>query len=158
MKLNGIRLDSGDLAELSILARKLFQDISIQEGVEWIKDIKIGASNDINEKTLHNFNTQGHQMDVFGIGTNLVTCQAQPYMILNAKLNFSDRIRYSYRTITENKLTYELREEFIQNSEFLKTQLLFREDICDLKQNENILERKAELENNLELVRKYLLA
>jgi nicotinate phosphoribosyltransferase len=40
--------------------------------------MNIVASNDINEKTLRQLNKDGHKIDVFGIGTNLVTCQAQP--------------------------------------------------------------------------------
>ena len=39
---------------------------------------KIVASNDINEDSLHRMNTAGHSIDVYGIGTNLVTCQKQP--------------------------------------------------------------------------------
>lgn len=40
--------------------------------------MNVVASNDINEKTLEELNAAEHQIDVFGIGTNLVTCQAQP--------------------------------------------------------------------------------
>lgn len=36
------------------------------------------ASNDINEKTIRDLISNQHEVDVFGIGTNLVTCQAQP--------------------------------------------------------------------------------
>lgn len=36
------------------------------------------ASNDINENTIQAMIAKKHQIDIFGIGTNLVTCQAQP--------------------------------------------------------------------------------
>ena len=36
------------------------------------------ASNDINEEFLHELSTKSHALSAFGIGTNLVTCQAQP--------------------------------------------------------------------------------
>jgi len=36
--------------------------------------MSIVASSDINEDRLREFNAVGHEMDVFGIGTNLVTC------------------------------------------------------------------------------------
>lgn len=32
------------------------------------------ASNDINEQVINELNEAGHQIDVLGIGTNLVTC------------------------------------------------------------------------------------
>ena len=40
--------------------------------------MKIVASNDINEVAIEELNTSGHAIDMYGIGTNLVTCQAQP--------------------------------------------------------------------------------
>lgn len=39
---------------------------------------QIVASNDINEKSLKELVENNHDIDAFGIGTNLVTCQAQP--------------------------------------------------------------------------------
>ncbi|CAK9315271.1 unnamed protein product [Citrullus colocynthis] len=73
----GIRLDSGDLAYLSCEARKFFMAIEKEFGVPGFGKINISASNDLNEETLDALNKQGHEVDVFGIGTYLVTCYAQ---------------------------------------------------------------------------------
>jgi len=81
----GIRLDSGDLAYLSKQARKEFKRISEKYSVPF-DDLQIVASNDINEKVIHSLNQQGHEINVFGIGTNLVTCQAQPALGMVYKL------------------------------------------------------------------------
>jgi len=70
----GIRLDSGDLAYLSKEARKMFA--SFADFLE--KKMIICASNDIDEQTLWSLRQQGHEIDVFGVGTHLVTCKAQP--------------------------------------------------------------------------------
>ena len=70
----GIRLDSGDLAYLSLECARLFS----QFDRPFFASLDIVASNDINEEVLHALNKQGHAITVFGIGTNLVTCQAQP--------------------------------------------------------------------------------
>lgn len=73
-----IRLDSGDLADLSKFASTLFDEISEQFQKEAFKHVTIVASNDINEESINLLEQNQHQIDVFGIGTNLVTCQAQP--------------------------------------------------------------------------------
>ena len=73
----GIRLDSGDLADLSIQAKKMFAEVGTKYGRDF-SNLKVVASNDINEKAINQLNEKGHQIDMFGIGTNLVTCQAQP--------------------------------------------------------------------------------
>lgn len=73
----GIRLDSGDLAELSKQAKALFVESGDRFGVDF-SHMKVVASNDINERAITELNAAGHQIDIFGIGTNLVTCQAQP--------------------------------------------------------------------------------
>lgn len=69
----GIRLDSGDLAHLSKEAKKMFKEA----GDKYQKDLsylKVVASNDINEDALYSLAAKGHEIDIFGIGTNLVTC------------------------------------------------------------------------------------
>ncbi|CAN6466475.1 unnamed protein product [Victoria cruziana] len=77
-KANGIRLDSGDLAYLSIQARRFFCAVEKEFGVLGFGNMTVTASNDINEETLDALNKQMHEVDAFGIGTHLVTCYAQP--------------------------------------------------------------------------------
>lgn len=67
----GIRIDSGDLAYLSCLARETFERISHCYNVPWFNKLTIVASNDINEDTILSLNEQGHKIDCFGIGTHL---------------------------------------------------------------------------------------
>jgi nicotinate phosphoribosyltransferase len=74
----GIRLDSGDLAHLSSEARRMFTETGQRLGRDCFDRAMIVASNEINEAVLLSLNNQGHAIDAFGIGTNLVTCQAQP--------------------------------------------------------------------------------
>lgn len=81
----GVRIDSGDLAYLSREARKLFDDTAAKHAdgphatlFACLKHCKIVASNDINERVLLSLKEQGHAIDCYGIGTHLVTCQAQP--------------------------------------------------------------------------------
>lgn len=74
----GIRLDSGDLAYLSVVAREYFTEIGQQFKLPWFANLTIIASNDINEETILSLNDQGHKINCYGIGTHLVTCQKQP--------------------------------------------------------------------------------
>lgn len=67
----GIRLDSGDLAYLSIESRKLLD----KEGFE---DCKIYASNELDETVISELKRQGAAIQVWGVGTNLVTGKQQP--------------------------------------------------------------------------------
>jgi hypothetical protein len=82
----GLRLDSGDLAYLSKEARRMLVRADEMFGTALASTCKIVASNDINEAVLHSLADQGHEVDSFGIGTNLVTCQAQPALGMVYKL------------------------------------------------------------------------
>lgn len=93
----GIRLDSGDLAFLSRAARRLFREVSERASVPFER-LTIMASNDLDEATLLSLNQQGHEIDAFGIGTNLVTCETQPALGCVYKLvevNGQPRIKLS---------------------------------------------------------------
>jgi nicotinate phosphoribosyltransferase len=67
----GIRLDSGDLAYLSIIARRMLDDAGFREA-------KIFASNDLDEYIISSLNQQGARIDTWGVGTKLVTAFDQP--------------------------------------------------------------------------------
>ena len=70
-ELAGIRLDSGDLAHLSIEARRLLDDAGFP-------DARIVASNDLDEAVIASLFEQGARIDTFGVGTRLVTSYDQP--------------------------------------------------------------------------------
>jgi nicotinate phosphoribosyltransferase len=70
-KMSGIRLDSGDLAYLSIKARKLLDDAGFP-------DCSIVASNDLDENIISSLKQQEAQVNVWGVGTKLVTAYDQP--------------------------------------------------------------------------------
>lgn len=69
--LKGIRLDSGDLATLSIEGKTILEEYGFDKA-------RIAASNDLDEKTIVSLKQQGAKIDLWGVGTNLVTSQAQP--------------------------------------------------------------------------------
>lgn len=73
----GLRIDSDDLAEISKKIRKILETAGQSHNADLFKQTII-ASNSINEKVLHEFNRQGNEINAYGIGENLVTCQAQP--------------------------------------------------------------------------------
>ena len=62
----GIRLDSGDLAYLSKVARKMLDDAGY-------KDAVICASNDLDENLIMSLNMQGAKISLYGVGTKLIT-------------------------------------------------------------------------------------
>lgn len=70
-KLLGVRLDSGDLAQLSIESRKLLDEAGFP-------DAKIVASNELDEVIISELKRQGAKISIWGVGTNLVTGKDQP--------------------------------------------------------------------------------
>ncbi|XP_063258620.1 nicotinate phosphoribosyltransferase isoform X1 [Prinia subflava] len=74
----GVRLDSGDLAQQSKEIRGVFRACGAHFQVPWFGTIPIAVSNDISEQSLEEFRREGSEIDMIGIGTNLVTCPLQP--------------------------------------------------------------------------------
>jgi nicotinate phosphoribosyltransferase len=69
--LSGVRLDSGDLAWLSIEARKMLDAAGFEK-------TSILASNELDERLIESLKQQGARVDVWGVGTRLVTGGDEP--------------------------------------------------------------------------------
>ena len=67
----GICLDSGELASLSIEARRVLDEAGFPNAV-------IVASNDLDEHLIANLKEQGATIGVWGVGTKLATAHDQP--------------------------------------------------------------------------------
>ena len=67
----GVRIDSGDMAYISKRVRQELDEAGFPNA-------KIYASNDLDEKTIQSLKMQGAKIDVWGIGTKLITAFDQP--------------------------------------------------------------------------------
>ena len=67
----GVRIDSGDLAYLSKKARKMLDEAGYD-------DVKIMASNSLDEYIIRDLLLQGARLDIFGVGENLITSKSEP--------------------------------------------------------------------------------
>lgn len=68
-RLKGIRLDSGDLAYLSKEARRMLDQAGLT-------DVKIMASNGLDEFTIRSILDQGAAIDIFAVGERLITAKS----------------------------------------------------------------------------------
>jgi len=67
----GVRLDSGDLAYLSKIIRKILDEAGFS-------DCKICVSNSLDEFLISSLLAQGAKIDLFGVGENLITAKSDP--------------------------------------------------------------------------------
>ena len=92
----GVRIDSGDMAYISKKVRKQLDEAGFTEA-------KVYASNDLDEATILNLKMQHAKIDVWGVGTKLITAFDQPALgavyklvsIENDKGNMVDTIKLS---------------------------------------------------------------
>jgi len=69
-ELFGIRIDSGDLAYMSCEARGMLNKAGFPE-------VKIVASNELDEHIIESIRSEGGQVDIYGVGTKLAACMGE---------------------------------------------------------------------------------
>lgn len=102
-KLLGIRIDSGDLAYFSNIAREMLDTAGFPE-------VKIVASNDLDEHIMTSLKMQEASIDVWGVGTKLVTAFDQPALgavykmsaLKNQEGEWEPKIKLSQQSIKIN--------------------------------------------------------
>jgi nicotinate phosphoribosyltransferase len=78
-RLNGVRIDSGDLAELGIKVRKIFDDAGFSE-------VKIIGSGGLDEYDLSELSAARIPFDSYGVGTKMGTSSDAPWSDMAYKL------------------------------------------------------------------------
>ena len=78
-KLGGVRLDSGDLAEISNKVRALLDE-------KGLRYVTIFASGDLDEYKIAELLSKGAKIDAFGVGTRMGTSADRPYVDVIYKL------------------------------------------------------------------------
>ena len=97
----GVRLDSGDLLELSKQVRQRLDQAGL-------KDTKIFASGDLNEYLIAGLVAEGAPIDMFGVGTELATSKDAPALSGVYKLvEIIEGGEHSYRVkLSRDKISY----------------------------------------------------
>ena len=95
----GVRLDSGDLVELSKKVRTILDNGGLTE-------VKIMVTSDLNEDRIAEMLAAGAPVDVFGVGTELATSHDAPSLSAVYKIaehESEGRIRYTSKRSTDKK-------------------------------------------------------
>ena len=71
VKVLALRLDSGDLVKLSQIIRKMLDE-------SHLKHIKLMATNELDEFVIQDLKNKQAKIDIWGVGTHLVTAKNQP--------------------------------------------------------------------------------
>lgn len=113
-KLSGVRLDSGDLDEISKKVRKLLNEKELNY-------VKIFASGDLDEFKIELLLRKGAEIDAFGVGTKMGTSEDKPYVDVIYKLceimdengDFSPMMKLSEKKVTlpGRKQVYRFKDE-----------------------------------------------
>ncbi|MFZ2277604.1 MAG: nicotinate phosphoribosyltransferase [Prosthecobacter sp.] len=130
-ELAGIRLDSGDLAWLSIEARRILDEGGFPNAF-------IVASNDLDEHLIESLKHQGAKIGVWGVGTQMVTGGSQPALggvyklgaIRNAAGDWEPKIKLSEQAIKVNNPGIQQVRRFTLNGEFRGDAIFDEEHGC----------------------------
>jgi nicotinate phosphoribosyltransferase len=96
IRLAGVRLDSGDIAELSIEVREILDDAGFG-------DVHILASGDLDEHRIVELLAAGAAVDAFGVGTQLGTSADAP--VLGAVYKLVEDVHGPKMKLAEGKIT-----------------------------------------------------
>jgi len=126
-----IRIDSGDLAYLSQMAREMLDGAGLH-------DTKIIASNDLDEFILESLHDQNAKLDALGIGTKLVTAYDQPALggvyklsaLRNSRGEWESKIKLSEQTLKINIPGIQQVRRFYKNGQLVADMIYDVEDGC----------------------------
>ncbi len=100
IEMRGVRLDSGDLAQLSIEIRHMLDKAGFAH-------TEIMASNELDEYLINDLKHQGARITIWAVGTHLVTCKDQPSLdgvyklaaLADDKGVWHDKIKFSEQMV-----------------------------------------------------------
>ncbi len=118
----GVRLDSGDVIELSRKVRRILDEAGLSE-------VKIFVSGGLDEKKIAEIVSSGAPVDAFGVGTKMGVSADAPYLDLAYKLvEYDGRPRMK---LSEGKITYPGRKQVFRRYDAAG---LFYEDELGLRE------------------------
>jgi len=125
----GVRLDSGDLFSLSVEVRKILDDAGLD-------DAKIMASGDLNESRINELMKAGAPIDMFGVGSELITSKDAPTMTGVYKLVETEENgkRHARIKLSADKKTHPGRKQVYRKRDsdgFFKLDIIAEENECD---------------------------
>jgi nicotinate phosphoribosyltransferase len=130
-RLLGVRLDSGDLSELSKHVRNILDEAGLGY-------VKILASGDLNEWKIDELMKKGATIDMFGVGTELIT--GRPTPALDGIYKLSDveeqgkhipKMKLSEETVKATLPGKKMVWRIFENGKFKKDVILLEDEVID---------------------------